>query len=136
VKKLYLILVVSLLSGLAAAQFVPHRPRADDALYEKRYQALTVNDILFWMDTTTGDLWRFGRTEMEWIFVGSPRGASTRRKGNYQLKELPENELIILDTDNGEAWWTDGSEWKEIDDPSTRTRRDSDRELWRIDATP
>lgn len=136
-----LILLICLIATVAGAQQTPQytpqhtpqhtpqytrhpRPVTDDALFEKRYQPLTVNSVLFWMDTTTGDLWRFGREEMKWIFIGSPRGANTRRKGNYQLKELAGGELIILDTDGGEAWWTDGKGWVEIDDPSTRVRKE------------
>ena len=131
-----LILLICLFAAVAGAQdtrqetprqilqYVPQRRSSvDDALFEKRYQPLTVNNILFWMDTTSGDLWRFGREEMKWIFIGSPRGANTRRKGNYQLKELAGGELIVLDTDSGEAWWTDGREWIDIDDPSTRVRK-------------
>ena len=134
-----LILLICLMSTVAGAQdtsqqtpqrtrqYIPRyipQQRADDALFEKRYQPLTANGTLFWMDTTTGDLWRFGREEMLWIFVGSPRGANTRRKGTYQLKALAGGELIILDTDDGEAWWTDGEKWVEIDDPSTRVRKE------------
>lgn len=110
-----LILLICLVAATTAAQ------HPTDASYEKRYQTLTVEKGLFWMDSTNGDLWQFDRENMRWKFIGSPRGANTRRKGNYLLRALPQGELLVLDTDSGEAWWTDIKTWVRIDDPSTRT---------------
>jgi len=116
-KKLYLLLLVCFIATVATAQF------SSDALYEKHYPALSVDKNLFWLDSTNGDLWQFDRVNMRWAFIGSPRGASTSRKGTYQLKSLVPGELLILNTYSGEAWWTDTKTWVPIDDPSTRTIR-------------
>ena len=113
-KKLYLLLLVCFIATAATAQF------SVDPLYEKRYQALSVDKNLFWLDSTNGDLWLFDHANMRWAFIGSPRGASTSRKGTYLLKSLVPGELLILNTDSGEAWWTDTKTWVIIDDPSTR----------------
>ncbi len=124
-----LILSICLIAVAAAAQVTPlyrpsHRQSDGDLLKEKRYQSLQADETLFLMETTSGNLWKFDRAEMRWAFIGSPRRAGTRPKGTYRLQALAPGELLILNTDSGEAWWTDGASWIIIDDPSTRMRRD------------
>lgn len=78
---------------------------------------------LFWIDTVTGDLWRTTPPDLEWIFLGSPRGANSGRKGTYQLLSDRKGGVYVLNTDNGEGWWTDGTSWKIIGEPARRTKK-------------
>lgn len=111
---------------------VPHRSNDSNAgvVEEKRFQALAADGELFWMDSTNGELWRFDPVEPGWDFLGRPRGAGNRRKGTYLLQPYKPGELLILDTDSGEAWWIRGATWVRIDDPSTRKRRDESPRSW------
>jgi hypothetical protein len=98
---------------------------SSSATEDKRFQSCenTGGSGFFWIDTATGDLWKTAHPELEWIFLGSPRGASSGRKGTYQLLSDRKGGVYILNTDNGEGWWTDGSSWKIIGELSRRTKK-------------
>jgi hypothetical protein len=91
----------------------------------RRFQAVenTGNSGFYWLNTANADLWRLDPETMEWIFLGSPRGSSSGRNGQYQLLSDRRGGVYILNTDDGEGWWTDGTAWKEIGEPSRRQRR-------------
>jgi len=92
---------------------------------EDRFQACESpgNPGFFWIDTVTGDLWRLTPPDMEWTFLGNPRGANSGRKGTYKLLPDRRGAMFVLNTDNGEGWWTDGTTWKIIGEPSRRVKK-------------
>jgi hypothetical protein len=77
----------------------------------------------FWIDTVTGDLWRTSPPDLEWIFLGNPRGANSGHHGTYQLLSDRKDGVYVLNTDNGEGWWTDGTSWKIIGELSRRAKK-------------
>lgn len=77
----------------------------------------------YWLNTETADLWRLEPSTMEWIYLGSPRGADSGRKGTYALLSDRQGGVYILNTDHGEGWWTDGTVWKIPGDPVRRIKR-------------
>lgn len=91
----------------------------------RRFQAVenTGNSGFYWLDTTRADLWRLDPEAMEWIFLGAPRGSGTGRNGLYQLLSDRKGGVYILNTDDGEGWWTDGAVWKEMGEPSRRRKQ-------------
>ncbi len=126
-KKLLLsaVLLAALTAGAQTTTFTPVppvivQPSASDqpfAIEEKtRFQACENigGTGFFWTDTVTGNLWRVAPPNMEWNFLGSPRGANTGRRGTYQLLSDRAGGVYVLNADNGEGWWTDGTVWKNI----------------------
>jgi hypothetical protein len=121
-KKYCLLLLICFIAATVSAQYSAASYVAD-AVTEKRYLSLKVGQELFLIDSTNGDLWRLDTEEPYWLFVGSPRGADSERKGTYKLEVLFDGKLLVLNTDSGDAWLTDGVSWKAIDDPDDRDRR-------------
>jgi|GEM_PF-2362439 len=95
------------------------------SLEEARFQACESpgDPGFFWIDTVTGDLWRLTSPDTGWTFLGNPRGANTGRKGTYKLLPDRHNGIFVLNTDNGEGWWTDGTVWKNIGELSRRMKK-------------
>jgi len=128
-KKLTLFLLVCLIAANVASQYKePYQPRTyprPEIYTEKRFEAVvTPNDPNpFWLNTTSGDLWKLDPVEMAWVYLGDPRGASGSSKGTYRLLPYKTGEVLVLNTSSGEAWWTDGKTWINIEDPSTRKER-------------
>jgi hypothetical protein len=123
-----LLLIFFLAASVAAEDQEPYRPRyypRPDLVSEKRFEAVVTPDDPnpFWLNTTTGDLWKLDPEQMVWVYLGDPRGASGSSKGTYRLLPYQPGEVIVLNTSTGEAWWTDGKLWIEIEEPSTRVRR-------------
>jgi hypothetical protein len=79
---------------------------------------------LYWIDTTNADLWLLDPETMEWNYLGSPRGADSGRKGTYILLSDRHGGVYVLNTGNGEGWWTDGAVWKNIGEPRRRMKRE------------
>ncbi len=77
----------------------------------------------FWIDTISGDLWRVTPPDLSWEYLGSPRGANPGHHGTYQLLADRRDGFYILNTDNGQGWWTDGTTWKIIGELSRRLRK-------------
>jgi hypothetical protein len=77
----------------------------------------------YWLDTASADLWRLDPALVEWIYLGSPRGADSGRKGTYQLLSDRHGGVYVLNSSNGEGWWTDGSGWKSIGEPVRRVKK-------------
>jgi hypothetical protein len=127
-KVLLLALLLPALTTLAEepAKTVVFRPSHDSSsLEEDRFQACESpgNPGFFWIDSVTGDLWRLAPPDMEWTFLGNPRGANSGRKGTYKLLPDRRGGMFVLNTDNGEGWWTDGATWKVIGEPSRRVKK-------------
>lgn len=118
-----LFLTVCLLAVFASAQ--PGTHHTDDPVAEKRYvTAVTPGDPSpFMIDTENGDLWKLDLPASEWVFLGTPRGSDSGRKGKFKLIPFSSGEILILDTEDGEIWWTNGTDWKAIKKPSTVRRR-------------
>jgi hypothetical protein len=99
-----------------------------DVLSEEEYRFQSCENIggsgFFWIDTTNGNLWWLDPAAMEWNFIGTPRGANTSRKGTYQLLSDRNGGVYVLNTDNGEGWWTDGTTWKIIGELSRRVKKE------------
>jgi hypothetical protein len=98
---------------------------SSSAVEDKRFQSCENigGSGFFWIDTVTGDLWKAAPPNLEWIFLGSPRGANSGYKGTYQLLSDRKGGVYVLNTDNGEGWWTDGANWKIIGELSRRTKK-------------
>jgi hypothetical protein len=77
----------------------------------------------YWLETTSGNLWWMDPAAMEWNFLGDPRGANSSRKGTYELLSDRNGGVYVLNTDNGEGWWTDGTTWKIIGELSRRVKK-------------
>jgi hypothetical protein len=126
-----LLLSISLAAFTAAAQestqSVVFRTASDPSSTreEARFQACESpgNPGFFWIDTVSGDLWRLTPPDLAWQFLGSPRGANPGRKGTYQMLPDQHGAVFILNTDNGEGWWTDGTTWKIIGELSRRVKK-------------
>jgi len=121
-KKLSALLVVCFLAAGAAAQHRDSLP--SDTVTEKRFVTTPADGSAapFLLNTLTAELWRLSPETMEWVFLGRPRGANARRKGNYRLLPYKPGEIFVLNSDSGEMWWTDGKSWKNIEEPSTRRK--------------
>ncbi len=121
-KKLCLLLSVCFVAGIAAAQI--HNGAPSDAVTEKRFVTVTTDGSAapFLLNTLTAELWRLDPATVEWVFLGRPRGAHSRRKGGYQLLPYKPGEVLVLNSDSGELWWTDGTNWKTTKEPSTRKK--------------
>ena len=98
---------------------------SSSAAEDKRFQSCENlgGTGFFWIDTATGDLWKAAPPNLEWIFLGNPRGANSGYKGTYQLLSDRKGGVYVLNTDNGEGWWTDGSSWKIIGELSRRAKK-------------
>jgi hypothetical protein len=116
-KKLFLILM------LCATAMVAFAEGPADGVTEKRYAIREYNAEIYCLDSTNGDLWWFDYEAMTWGFLGSPRGATTHSKGTYTFIFTGETGILIVDTKQGETWWTDGETWVSIKEPSTRFKR-------------
>jgi len=77
----------------------------------------------YWLDTTNANLWQLDPAIKEWVYLGSPRGANTSRKGTYTLLSDRRGGVYVLHTETGEGWWTDSAVWKEFNEPSRRMKR-------------
>jgi len=131
-----ILLAAVLLSALTAVAQVsrperPERPSSYRPSYDsptseeyRRFQAAenAMDAGFYWLDTRTGDLWRLAPETKEWIYLGSPRGASSGVNGTYLLRSDPKGGVYILNSDKGDGWWTDGNAWKIIGDLSRRTK--------------
>ena len=121
-KTLPTLIILCFLAAGALAQSRDSLP--SDAITEKRFITLVSGESIapFLLNTLTAELWRLNPDAMEWVFLGRPRGADSRRKGGYQLLPYKPDEVLILNADSGEMWWTDGETWKIIKEPSTRRK--------------
>lgn len=120
---------------LAAVTAVAQTPPADKPLRPSyasqfieegpRFQSCenTGGTGFFWMDTSNGELWKLTPPAMEWVFLGSPRGASPSLKGTYQLLSDRNGGVYILHTERGLGWWTDGTNWKAFGELSRRVKK-------------
>ena len=90
----------------------------------RRYQAVEIPGAagFYWLDSTRGDLWRVTPEVKEWKFLGTPRGANNGPNGTFQLFSDRKGGVYILNTDKGSGWWTDGTVWKIIGEPSRRAK--------------
>jgi hypothetical protein len=103
----------------------PHDSPALSIEEERRFLACenTGGTGFYWLDTTNGNLWKLDPDGMEWRFLGEPRGAQASRNGTYTLLSDRTGGVYVLNTDNGEGWWTDGVEWKRIGELSRRVKK-------------
>lgn len=115
----------------SASQTVPARRTGPSPVYDMpgtveppRFQAVenTGGTGFYWLDSVTGDLWKLDQETMAWNFAGSPRGANSRQRGTYQLLSDRSGGVYVLNTSDGEGWWTDGTVWKNIGEPSRRKK--------------
>ncbi|MBI9019824.1 MAG: hypothetical protein JEZ10_01025 [Verrucomicrobia bacterium] len=132
------LLSLLILAAIAAAEDPsPHPPAHPPALFRPTYSvSLTQEEARFasceniggsgfyWLDTRAGDLWRLDPAVKEWIFLGSPRGANSSRKGTYTLLSDRRGGVYVLHTETGKGWWTDGTVWETLGEPSRRMKRE------------
>ena len=127
-KALWLVLLLPALITLAkdpVKSEIDSSPKNSSSGEADRFQACENfgGSGFFWIDTGSGDLWRLTPPAMEWLFLGAPHGATAGPWGAYKLLPDRTGGVFILNTYNGQGWWTDGTDWKIIGEPSRRVKR-------------
>ena len=130
-KKLLLVAVLLSAFTAVAQESRPVRPPVRLPSYAppasetyRRFQAVEnpADSGFYWLDTRTGNLWRIAPETKEWKYLGAPRGANNGPNGTYEGLADPKGGVYILNTDKGDGWWTDGTDWKIIGDLSRQLK--------------
>jgi hypothetical protein len=83
--------------------------------YYRRFVAAksAIDDNIYWLDSTTGQVWKMDRSAAKWENLGRGKGMTPGSKGTYIL--WADNRVYVLHTGNGKGWVYDGNNWEIIE---------------------
>lgn len=124
-KTLVTLILIAMVARTAAAQTGGESGGSKDTMsascpcqdYYRRYvgQHNAQSQGFYWLDSTTGHLKEYDRSLEEWEDHGTYQGMEPGPKGTYILMSDNYDGVYVLNTQTGQGWRFDGSDWLRIE---------------------